>query len=418
MIKIKLPENVKYILHTLNDNGYEAYVVGGACRDAMLGEEPHDWDIATSAKPNEVMEVFKNFDIIPTGLKHGTVTINIDDIFMAEVTTFRVDGEYSDGRRPDNVEFTANIIEDLKRRDFTINAMAYNDRIGLIDPFHGRRDIRNKVVRCVGNPYDRFNEDALRILRAIRFAAQLEFYIDDETSNAIYGCMHMIDKISRERIQSELCKILSSNYCGCRQLSEYSDVINEFIPGFHLPFKKRILMNRFVNGYIDSNNIIDDIITRLALLFNNAENAEHILTKLKFSKNVIVKTSQLVNCYNNIEYESLTDKSYIKYLMNKLNDEQFIRLLTIKWKCAVITNKHPEYEDCVLKAYDIYSKIIANNECYTLKQLAVNGYDLINIGVNESKEIGIALDMLLDLVIHDSVENDKDALLKVIKEGL
>lgn len=415
MMKINLPENVKYILHTLNDNGYEAFVVGGACRDAMLGEEPHDWDIATSAKPNEVMEVFKNFDIIPTGIKHGTVTINIDDVFMAEITTFRVDGEYSYGRRPDNVEFTANIIEDLKRRDFTINAMAYNDRVGLIDPFHGRRDIRNKVVRCVGNPYDRFNEDALRILRAIRFAAQLEFYIDDETSNAIYGCMHMLDKISKERIQSELCKILSSNYCGCNQLSEYCDVINEFIPGFHLYFNKRMVMKQFENDNVFTDDVVDDIITRLALLFNNSDEAESALTRLKFSKQIIVKTSQLVDYFTSIEYESLSDKAYIKRLMNELDEKQFKRLLTIKGKFASINRGDIGY---VLKAYDIYEEIIANKECYTLKQLDVNGNDLISIGIKASKDIGMILDMLLNLVIHNDVKNDKETLLKVVKEGL
>lgn len=416
MIKINLPENVKYILHTLNNNGYEAYVVGGCVRDAVIDREPHDWDITTSAKPQEVMEVFKNFDVIPTGLEHGTVTVIIDDEFKTEITTFRLDGKYSDGRRPDNVEFTSDIVEDLKRRDFTINAMAYNDEDGLIDPFNGRKDIKDKIIRCVGNPYDRFNEDGLRILRAIRFAAKLEFDIDDATSDAIHELRHLLDNISKERIQGELCKILSSYNCGCKLLARYNDVIKMFV-NIRINFSHRLIMSNF--GSLPSDEIGDDVITRLALLFDRAcydsKFTYSNLKELKFSNEIIGYTTQLIS-YCGVDIP--TNKPEIKLLMNKLNNKQMRRLIFLKKCMASLTEKSsPSIVQNILKSETLFNEVLNNNECYNLKQLAVNGDDLIEFGLPQGKHIGELLDYLLNLVIMGDIENKKEKLLKYIKEN-
>lgn len=209
MINIRIPESVERILKTLMEHGYEAYAVGGCVRDAVLGRTPNDWDITTSAKPEAVKRLFRK--TIDTGIAHGTVTVMLDHTGY-EVTTYRIDGEYEDGRHPKNVEFTGNLVEDLKRRDFTINAMAYNHIHGLVDAFDGIGDIRCRRIRCVGNPSDRFNEDALRILRAIRFAAGLDFEIEDETRKAVAILAGNLRKISKERIQAELEKLLMSSH--------------------------------------------------------------------------------------------------------------------------------------------------------------------------------------------------------------
>ena len=204
---IKLPKQVSDIINRLDEYGYVAYAVGGCIRDAIIGRTPNDWDICTSATPDKVIEIFSDTEVIPTGLQHGTVTIILDHT-PYEVTTFRIDGNYSDNRRPDDVKFTTNIIDDLSRRDFTINAMAYNPKTGLIDPFGGRKDIQDGIVRCVGDAKERFGEDALRMLRAIRFAVQLNFNIDYKTKSAIQMLRKNILNISQERITSELNKMV------------------------------------------------------------------------------------------------------------------------------------------------------------------------------------------------------------------
>ncbi len=211
-IKIQISKGVEYIINTLQENGYEAYIVGGAVRDSLLERKVNDWDITTSANPQEVVNIFENlgYKIIPTGLKHGTVTILISSIGY-EVTTFRVDGEYEDNRHPKEVKFTSNLREDLKRRDLTINAMAYNDKIGLVDYFHGLEDLNNKIIRCVGNSKDRFNEDSLRMLRCIRFASQLNFHMEESIKLNIRELSRNIANVSMERIRDELCKILVSS---------------------------------------------------------------------------------------------------------------------------------------------------------------------------------------------------------------
>ena len=209
-MKIKLPKNVRFIIDEIYKNGYEAFIVGGCVRDSILGLEPNDYDITTSAQPNDILNIFKDFKIINSGIKHGTVGVIIDKEIY-EITTYRLDGEYENNRRPKNVSFTSNLIDDLKRRDFTINAIAYNDRIGIVDKFGGIKDIKNKNVKTVGNPDERFNEDGLRLIRAIRFSSKLNFEIEDETLNSIYKNANVVKNISKERITDEFSKIILGN---------------------------------------------------------------------------------------------------------------------------------------------------------------------------------------------------------------
>lgn len=227
-INVEVPAPVNYIIQELEKCGHEVYMVGGCVRDSVLGRKPHDYDICTSATPDEILKAFSDEEIIPTGLQHGTVTILINKEPF-EVTTYRIDGNYSDNRRPDNVTFTKNLVEDLRRRDFTINAMAYNPRIGLIDPFNGLEDIKEEKIRCVGSAKDRFGEDTLRILRAIRFASQFGFVIEPDTDWEIHQQHKKLENISVERINSEFCKIVSSDSF-CVQLLLYKDVFSLFIP--------------------------------------------------------------------------------------------------------------------------------------------------------------------------------------------
>lgn len=227
-MNIVLPKNVKTIIKILNTHNYEAFIVGGCVRDSVIGLTPHDWDICTNAKPEEIKKCFENFNTFDSGIKHGTISVVLDgEVF--EVTTYRIDGTYSDNRRPDSVTFTSDITQDLARRDFTINAMAYNEKRGLIDPYGGRNDLSDKIIKCVGNPDFRFNEDALRIIRALRFASVYNFEIDDETAKSIHKNADLLNNIAVERISVELNKLLSGN--GAEKiLNNYRDVIAVFIP--------------------------------------------------------------------------------------------------------------------------------------------------------------------------------------------
>ena len=227
-VKIKIPKNVNNLIHILQSKGYSAYVCGGAVRDSILKRPIHDWDICTSATPGEMLEVFKDKKIIETGLQHGRVTVTIDNMSI-EITTFRIDGNYSDNRRPDTVTFTDKLVEDLRRRDFTINAMAYNNTEGLIDPFGGLEDIKYEKIQCVGFAEERFGEDALRMLRAIRFASQLDFTIMPGTDREIHRQYKSLKNVSIERINSEFCKIVLSDSF-CVQLLLYKDIFSLFIP--------------------------------------------------------------------------------------------------------------------------------------------------------------------------------------------
>ena len=450
----KIDVNAKYILSTIEDAGYQAYLVGGCVRDMIMGVEPHDWDICTSAKPDEVKKIFKNLKVLDTGIKHGTVTVVIGDEFY-EVTTFRCDGEYIDHRKPKKVSFTDNIFLDLERRDFTINAMAYSLDEGLKNPFGGYEDIKSGIIRCVGNPDDRFNEDALRILRALRFSARLGFEIDVKTASAIKKNKNLLLSISSERVNSELVKILSSRNCGNRVLREYSDVIYTIIPELK---KMEGFSQNNLNHVFDVwehtlhcmdyevMDIESDIIVRLAVLLHDigkpetyikdydgighfyghakvsAEMASGVLNRLRFSNDIREKVIELIKYHDT---QIIPDRVFIKRMLNKLGYEQFERLLKLKEFDIYGQNRDivswAEKKSRLVEVYPILSSIREEDECFKVTDLNIDGHDLIALGIPQGKDIGVLLKELLSKVISGSIENDKEILLleveKIIKSN-
>ena len=434
--KINIPDKVKSILCKLHEAGYEAYIVGGCVRDTLLGKEPHDWDITTSATPGEIQRVFSHYQQILTGLKHGTVMV-LNHGEMIEITTYRIDGDYSDGRRPDKVSFTTSIIEDLARRDFTINACAATD-IQLVDPFGGKEDLNKHLIRCVGNPKHRFTEDALRILRGIRFASVLGFQVEEETKKAMFECLSLIKNVSQERITVEFCKtLLGVNVKDT--LLEFFDIFAYIIPeikdlyGFDQQNRHHIY-NVYEHSLVAVESIESDIVLRATMFFHDIgkprcftvdENKEghfyghpeisaqitnKILRRMRFSNTDIHNITQLIKYHDtNITANSKS----IKRLLNKIGEEQFRRLLKVK-KADVLA-QNPIYSNRnlgLLKNIEIVlNNVIADNSCFSLKDLAINGDDLIQLGIPKGKEIGIILNQLLDLVIQEEIHNTKDALI-------
>lgn len=439
-IKINIPEDANKIIHTLQNNGYSAYVVGGCVRDSILDRDPKDWDICTSATPEQVMEVFKDKHIIPTGLQHGTITIMINGIGY-EVTTYRIDGKYSDNRRPDTVEFTDNLIEDLRRRDFTINAMAYNDKDGLIDPFNGFDDLENNLICCVGSAEDRFSEDALRILRAIRFACQLDFVVSVSTKKEIHKQCESLKNISTERINSEFCKIISSHRCGTN-LVLFRDVLSIFIPELNhiIGFKQNNpyhIYNVFLHTiYALENCKSDDLIVKLAVFFHDfgkphsyqddedgirhfkghgkvsAEMTDTIMKRLKFDNETRNNVVELVY-YHDATFE--VGKKYIKRWLNKIGEIQFRRLLEVRK--ADIKAQNPVYEEKRIEKVNniekLLEEVLQEKECFSLKDLAVNGNDVKKVmQLQEGKDIGYWLKEILNRVIDGKLNNNKDDLIE------
>lgn len=445
-LKINIPKDANHIIHTLQNNGHSAYVVGGCVRDSILGRNPHDWDICTSATPDEILSIFKDNKIVETGLKHGTVTIIINGE-PYEVTTYRIDGKYSDNRRPDTVTYTDNLVEDLKRRDFTINAMAYNDDEGLIDPFNGIEDIENKIIRCVGSAEDRFEEDALRILRAIRFASQLDFDVHSNTAIAIEKlAKDKLNNVSIERINSEFCKIVESKSF-YKQIILYKDIIELFIPEFYElfgfnqknPYHDYDVYGHTVHAIRHCES--DDLIVRLAVFFHDfgkprscqecengtrhfyghgkvsAELTDIIMKRLKFDNETKNKVTELV-----LYHDATLDKSkkHIKRWLNKIGAEQFKRLLDVR-KADIRGQKIVCDESRIEEVNEIETsmlEVLQEKECFSLKSLAVNGKDLMDIGFKPGKVLGEALNSLLQLVINEECLNDKETLLDKAKSFL
>lgn len=437
---ITIPDSVQSIIQRLEEHGYEAYIVGGCVRDSILGRIPHDYDICTSAKPEEMMEMFSNEKIIPTGLQHGTLTIVMNNE-PYEVTTFRIDGEYSDNRRPDKVSFTHNLVEDLERRDFTINAIAYNQRTGFIDPFNGLKDIENKTMRCVGNPIDRFSEDALRILRLWRFCIQLDFYSTDSTSNAAITLKDNLKNVSYERIQAEFVKALQCNKVNfATQPDWYLEVIIPEWKDMHFeqnnPWHCYDVANHSLAAYENLGNE-SDLITRIATLLHDigkphcyqddtdgtrhfkghgkvsADMVYKILKRLRFDNYTIDKTVELVH-YHDATFEE--SRKSVKRWLNKIGEEQFRRL--IKLRSADIQAQSDknmkERLDKLDRILNILDNVLTEQSCFQIKDLAINGHDLIACGVPEGKLIGHILKSLLDMVIEDNVQNNRDELFKAI----
>lgn len=412
-MQITLPLQVSQIIETLQQHGHEAYAVGGCVRDCILGRTPDDWDITTSATPVQVKQLFKR--TIDTGILHGTVTIMIGkDGF--EVTTYRIDGIYEDNRHPKEVTFTSNLIEDLKRRDFTINALAYNNQDGLIDCFDGICDMKNKIVRCVGDANYRFEEDALRMMRAIRFAAQLGYTIEEKTKEAIQKLASNLKNISPERIQIELVKLVTSNYPNTIALLYELKITNEIFPEFYeitplcmqtmkiIRNDKILRLSVFLNGNINSDKKNINLATRE----KNGKQALEILRRLHFDRDTIDKVSKLVYFYHTkIELDQVS----IRKSIVEIGETLFPLLLEIKAAEELVKNKKEKEIPLIQKMYE---QIIQENHCVSLKNLAITGRDLTELGMKPGKEMGETLKKLLEIVVIQPELNKREILLSEV----
>lgn len=405
-MKINLPPKVKYIIDKIYENDYEAYIVGGCVRDSILGLTPNDYDITTNATPDEIKSIFNEFKCIETGIEHGTVSIVIDkDIY--EITTYRIEGEYKDHRRPKNVDFTSNLEEDLKRRDFTINAMAYNEKDGLIDLFGGKMDIERKIIRTVGNPYDRFNEDGLRMIRAIRFSSKLNFDIEKETLLAIYDNAQIIKNISLERITDEFNKIILSDkpeniiYLFKTRLFKYLNISDEDDKNkIEILYKDIKILNKIDKTLVKRLVVLDYIIKELNI------KCKSICESLIYSKKITKNHHTILNLIENINMRDL-DKIKVKKILNKIDKNLYEEYLDIS---KIIYDDEQSFQ----KNVDILKEIEENNECYTIKNLNINGKDIMTLGY-ENKAVGEVLNYLLEEVINYPSLNDKNILIKKIK---
>ena len=402
LLKISLPKEVKHIIDILTQNGYEAYAVGGCVRDSILGRVPGDWDITTSALPQQVKALFRR--TIDTGIQHGTVTIMLGKNGY-EVTTYRIDGKYEDSRHPESVEFTPNLEEDLKRRDFTINAMAYNDENGIVDIFGGIDDIRNRIIRCVGNAHDRFTEDALRILRAVRFSAQLGFEIDKATKDAARELAPTLVKISRERIHTELNKLLLSDN------PDYFSVVYE------LGVMKVIIseLEGVNSGDIDRLKVLIKrtkpcLPERYASLLSiiGKDKTRAVLKGLKLDNATISMAVKLV------EYLGITPaltEPQMRHYINEVGKEDALRVIDFNLAFAS-EDEYKGYTDM----RNICVTVLERGDCTSLKELRITGKLLMNSGFEAGKQLGGLLEELLLEVLDNPALNDTEYLLERAKE--
>lgn len=396
IIKIDMPQDVVEIIQGLCSHGFSAYAVGGCVRDTLLGVEPKDWDITTSASPVEVKEIFGH--TLDTGIEHGTVTIMRGKIGY-EVTTYRIDGEYSDGRHPDQVKFTPNLFEDLRRRDFTINAMAYSDETGLVDEFCGMEDLEKKVVRCVGEAKERFQEDALRMLRAIRFSAQLGFTIENDTWQAMIQMAKNLSLVSKERIFVELTKTICSSH---------PEMIKKiFDSGLHREIGQHfsLLSARDAEVMAFSGQLPEEKHLRFALLFKNqsGEEAKAILKELKADNDTIKKVKILVEY---IDRKLPRNEKKMRQTLSEIGPERVRDWILLKKVLG------EEVEDCQNRLQEILER----GDAYTLQMLAVDGATLIRAGIKPGPNLGQILGELLSYVIEDPSKNTMMFLLEKVKE--
>ncbi len=439
---IKLPTSVGIILETLNEAGYEAYIVGGCVRDALMGKAPNDWDMTTSAPPERVKEIFaKTYD---TGLQHGTVTVRVNDEYH-EVTTYRTEGKYEDHRRPSTVEFVRDIKLDLGRRDFTINAIAYHPQEGFIDPYDGMGDIDKALLRSVRNPRERFMEDALRILRGVRFSAQLGFEQDPVSLEGMFSCGYLLEHISKERIRDEMMKVLLSDRPG-----KFSDMHNWGLLKYVLPELGECfdtpqnhphhIYNVGAHTIKAIEQIPKDEVLRLTMLLHDigkpathttdangidhfhghvpkgVEMSEKILKRLRFDNQTIAKVTALVQ-YHDFHIEEKLTKESIKEVLCEIGPGLYDKLLIIQEADARGQNPDklaPKLKD-LEKAKRILEEIKVNKECYSLKDLKINGKDIADLGIKEGIEIGSILQRILSRVINNPTLNEKDILLEIAK---
>lgn len=442
-MQIQLPDKVNRIINALMEAGFEAYAVGGCVRDSVLGRAPNDWDITTSAKPAEVKEIFPR--TIDTGIKHGTVTVMLDKEGF-EVTTYRIDGDYEDGRHPKEVTFTACLEEDLKRRDFTINAMAYNEQDGLVDIFGGIQDIEQEVIRCVGDAQERFTEDALRMLRAVRFSAQLGYQIEEGTQDAIRKMAPNLKLISAERIQAELVKLVVSPHPDYLRTAYETGITEQILPEFDLCMETE--QNNPHHCYNVGEHILhamlaieSDKVLRLGMLFHDigkpqtltideegiTHNKGHaevgekmtkdILNRLKFDNNTLDKVLKIVRYH---DQEIGLNESGVRRAANRMGEDFFPMLFAVQHADVRAQSDYMREEKLQKLAYiqQLYEGICQRQECLSLKDLAVTGSDLIALGMPPGKEMGTILHELLELVLDEPKRNTREELLQISREKI
>lgn len=443
MTQIHLPDRVRYIIEKLEAAGYEAYAVGGCVRDSLLGRKPNDWDVTTSAKPQQIKAVFRH--TIDTGIQHGTVTVMLDREGF-EVTTYRIDGEYEDSRHPKEVIFTANLIEDLKRRDFTINAFAYNDHSGIVDAFDGMKDLERGVIRCVGEAAERFGEDALRMLRAVRFSAQLGFSIAEETRAAIRELAPSLSHISAERIQAELVKLLLSAHPDymrdAYELGITAVVLPEldaaFATGQHNPHHRysvgEHLMQCLLHTRADRSLRIAALLHDIGKppvrttdeegidhFYGHVEESERmaldILKRLKFDNDTIDKVQKYVRYH---DYKPEPDARSVRRAVNKIGEAYFPQVLEIRRADALAQSSCQRAEKLarIDETARLYAEIMAKNQCISLRMLEITGNDLIALGVPKGRRIGEILNRLLDDVLQEPENNVHEYLIEKAKDML
>lgn len=441
MNQFHLPIQVDYIIRQLKDSGFQAYPVGGCVRDLVMKRKPNDWDIATNALPETIKKIFFANQLIVDYEQHGTISVILDKK-KYEITTFRLESSYSDHRHPDQVSFSDSLIADLSRRDFTMNALAL-DHNEIIDYFGGLNDIQNKIIRCVGDPVSRFREDALRIMRALRFSSVFSFDIDRTTAKAANSNKLLIKEISSERVSSEFMLIMKGTDVA-KVLSDYADIIFTIIPelnqlnGFDQNNPHHIY-NIWEHTLCAIQNSPDDLLVRTALLLHDigkpycytedssrighfyghpdisASIADEILKRLHFRKNDINQIVQLIRYHDTA---ILPNRISIKKLLSNIGESNLKKLLLIK--SADIHAQSPKYfsanMDNIKKIESVFQQIVQEKSCYSMKQLAINGDDLIKSGIKEGSKLGFILNTLLNLVIEEDLPNRKfDLIQKAIE---
>lgn len=440
---LQIPASVNYILDSLAAAGHEAYVVGGCVRDMLLKRQPSDWDICTSARPDEIKACFSGIEMDLVGEKYGTVTLLLSEE-RYEVTTFRTDGAYTDGCHPDVVIFSDSLKDDLARRDFTTNAMAFNPQTGLMDFFHGQNDLKKGVIRCVGDPGQWFQEDALRIMRALRFASVYRFWLDDETAASIHENRALLERVSNERVRKELCKLLLGKGV-MRICREYRDVLAVVVPEItpcfdfkqNSPYHIYDVWEHILHALDEST---EDLIVRLAVFFHDIgkpqcyfvdENGGHFHGHGKVSAGLAQEIMQRL-CFDGATVDTVTElveihgrfiepsEKAVRRLLSRLGQEQFERLMDVR--AADVNAQTPE---CIPQRLDkianlrtIASRILARNDCFSLRNLAITGTDLIVLGYPIGPRIGEELRKLFELVLDDPSLNERNHLLELAKRAL
>lgn len=438
---IDAPISVMKIIETLEQAGFEAYAVGGCVRDSLLGRNPSDWDITTSARPEQVKALFSH--TIDTGIRHGTVTVMLEHVGY-EVTTYRIDGEYEDSRHPKEVIFTPLLTEDLKRRDFTINAMAWNPRAGIIDEFGGMEDLDEGIIRCVGSPEERFSEDALRMMRAVRFSAQLGYEIEPTTKAAIRKLAPNLTHVSAERIQVELVKLVESMHPDYLRVAYETGITRVVLPEFdlcmeteqHNPHHCYTVGEHMLHSMlaVSSNRYL-----RLAMLLHDIakpekkktdeqgidhfhghqeaseEMAKVILRRLKFDNETIRIVSRLIGFH---DYRFPAERRSVRRAVWKVGEDLFPMLLQVKEADTMAQSLYEREEklEWIAKVEKLYREILKDRECLSLKDLAVTGRDLIRAGCAPGPELGRILNEMLQDVLEHPEHNNKEYLLQSIRQ--